>query len=528
MTIKLKYLSRLLLIFILLLSIFFRFYKLHDWLVFGMDQENEALIIQNIVQGKHFPLLGLSVGDTGLYRGPLFLYLFSIPTLLFSGNPLIGAMIASFLGVVTTFFIYKVGKSMMTEQIGLWSALFYAGSFLVSFYDRQFWNPSVIPLLSLMIGYICFRILNKEFRLFPFLALLFGIAIHSHFSILIFLPFIIYIIIIKRKSLTKKLIIISFMLFIITQLPLIFFDLRHNFQLTQSFLHLFQGKNTQEIYSMPLLDRSNLLISTTGRFFALPTASDLFTVSGQCRELLPFKRNPYPEVLLIAISGFTIFSIRCFKKGQLHIPRIVLHRFKSAKIIFVWIFLSATVFTVLYTRTLFEYYFIFLLPWLALVFGLSTDFIWHKKHGALLVTPIVFLFLILNISTLFNASYSYGYKDKKRAIEFVKQRLHTRNYTLEALGECPRFGGYRYLFEYYIGPPIHSYMDSYFAFLYPDKILDKKSEKIILLSMIDKRMSTELIKKWQEEKLRYLLKYNVDDHDQFGKIQVYILSNRQY
>ena len=64
---------------------------------------------------------------------------------------------------------------------------------------------------------------------------------------------------------------------------------------------------------------------------------------------------------------------------------------------------------------------------------------------------IIFIFLTLNLTALLSANYSYSYKDKVEAIKWAKKYITGKTYSVEALGECPRFGGYRYLLSYYVG-----------------------------------------------------------------------------
>lgn len=514
----------LLLIIILGLAFIFRFYRLNDWLIFGMDQENEALIIQNILSGKHFPAIGLSISDTGVYRGPFILYLFAIIQAIFRGNPIGGAVVASLLGIITTFTVYIVGKKMYSQRVGFFASFFYGSSFLISYYDRQFWNPSLIPLMSILIGFCIYRILKGNLRIIPFTFFLFGISLHAHISVMIFFPLIIMTLFKKRREIPVKFLILSLLLFLITQIPLIIFDLRHNFINTKAILSLFSGSKNAIIQHTSISERLILSASTLGRVVALPPEVDLFVESGQCKELLPFRKNPYPELIVLAIGGIGIFRVKFNRIKQLSDKNVPQIRDYTAKNVLFLIFLLTAGFILFYNRQLFEYYFLYLFPWISIVFGLSLDFMWQKEFGKFVAIPILFLFLILNLYSLYTASYSYSFKDKRDTINFVKNNLHTSSYTLEALGECPRFGGYRYLFEYYIGVPSTSYMDSYFAWLYPEKIKGKKAEKIVLLSMIDDRLQDSTLKKWQEEKLQFLMDHRIEAENRFGKIHIYILS----
>lgn len=506
-----------LLIAIISLSFFFRLYKIHDWLSWGMDQEYEAFLAKNIITLKHFPLIGVNASDTGLYLGPAFIYFAAIPFAIFGGNPLGWGITASLIGIFVTYLVYKVGKEMFSHVTGLFASFLYAGSFLMSFYDRQFWNPTLVPFFSLILGFLLFRILKKEVNKLIWLALVFGLAIQSHLSLLIFLPLILYVFLLKRKEIAPKILIWSCVLFLLTQLPLIIFELRHDLLNTRSVIKLVANRNSNVNLPSTWEERNSSLLSSLGRFFWVPAPVDFFTESGQCKELTSYKRNSYPESIILVFAGILIFGFWYFGKS----PK---NKNKHAGIIIGGLSILTFIFTEFYNRSFFEYYLLFLFPWLAIILGQSLAIIWHKKHGFLVVTAVVALFISLNLFTLFTAKYSFSYKDKISAINFVKSSLYGEKYSLEALGECPRFGGFRYLFEYKFTVPLHSYMDSYFAWLYPDMVKDNSSGRIVLLSLIDDRMRADLIAHWEIEKTRLLSSFNLVADRRFGKIHVLILS----
>jgi 4-amino-4-deoxy-L-arabinose transferase-like glycosyltransferase len=517
--------AKLALIIILILAIIFRFYNLPHWIIFGMDQENEALIMQNILRGFHFPAIGLSVGDTGLYRGPFFLYLYSIIQFLFSGNPLGGALFSSGLGVCTTFAVYYFGKKMFSRRIGIISSFLYATSFLVSFYERQFWNPSVIPLLSLFIGYFSYKILNNKVHLIPIVFFIIGMGSHAHFSILIFLPFILYICWTKRKKISRRLFILTCILFLITQSSVIFFDIRHNFLNTKTFITLFFHNVNNVTIHTSLFDRFQMFFTTIARFIAIPPFADLFVESGQCKELLGIRKNPYPEVLCLSMVGLGLFMYKVIKSSTNVSKRIHLTRYIIGIKMTALLFIISCMFLSLYDRTIFEYYFLYLLPWLAIIFGLALDFIWMKKFGNYIVYIVLTMTFIMNITTLFTSKYSFDYENKMKVIQYVKQNIGIQaHYSLEAIGDCPRFGGYRYLFEQFFTIPTTSYMDSYFDWLYSDKLVKSKPDYVVLLSMIDPREENKTnIMKFQEEKMNFLANYSKVSQKQIENVQVYIL-----
>ena len=153
--------------------------------------------------------------------------------------------------------------------------------------------------------------------------------------------------------------------------------------------------------------------------------------------------------------------------------------------------------------------------------------IWQKDHGQPLVIIFIFFFLMMNLITLFTAGHSYSHRKKIAVVDFTKKYVTGGNYNLEALGECPRFAGWRYLFEYYHHRPNSSYMDSYFGWLYQDKNETSPAEKIVLLSMIDPRSSNNSIETWQKEKISFLSRYSVITQKLIDNIHVFILAPKK-
>ena len=499
---------RFLLVFVLILAFIFRFYKLHDWLIFGMDQENELFIIQNIVKNSHFPAIGLSAGDTGVYRGPFFLYLSVIPFILFKGNPIGGSLTASLIGVFVTYFIFLIAKKMFNRKVGIIAAFLYSSSFLAAFYDRQFWNPVFAPLLSLCLGYLIFKILKGQTRLFPWLILFFGISTHSHLSLLVFSPLIIFAAYVRRKQLTKKIILFSLSFLILSQSTLIFFDMRHGFQNTRKIISLISGKKDSNRKPSSAIERTGLFLTTIGRFYWTGAAPDLFVESGQCSELQEYRKIP---PIPITIMVFFLLAVSVLK--------IRSHSKESSEVI-VGVFMVTVLSVLFFGRQMFEYQWGYFFPWLSIMLSLPLVYFW-ERNGKIFVTVFLSIFFFLNILTLFSAKYSYSYKDKILALSFAKGEIKGKSYSLEALGECGRFGGYRYLSEYLIGKaPLHSYMDSYFGWLYKEQVSLEKPEIEIIFSLIDPRDTKSTVSRWEQEKTMVMKDNKVLFQKRFDKIQV--------
>ncbi|MBI2617093.1 glycosyltransferase family 39 protein [Candidatus Gottesmanbacteria bacterium] len=514
--------KKLWLLFLLGASLLFRFYNFQSFLFFGMDQEYEAFIVKNIVSFRHFPLIGVNASDTGLYLGPAFIYFAAIPFALFDGNPVGWGITASILGVLTTYLIFHVGRSLFSERVGFIGALLYGCSFLASYYDRNFWNPTPIPLLSVLMGYILVKFSTNTYKYLLLLALVFGLGIQSHLSFVVFAPLIFLVLWSKRKHISQKAALLSIGIFLALQLSIILFDLRHNFTNTRALVHLIIQTSPGNSIST-LSDRLGIFVSSLGRFLWMPASSDMFVETGQCKELSAIQRIAPPEIWTISLLSlgvflFLFFQMRRNRRQQLFGRLEYLFCVHIYRILFI-----TGIVLFLFTRRFYEYYLLYFFPYFALILAYLLDRIWKKKEGK--VAGIVFLtiFIVQNSITLFTSYSSYSYQEKIAALSYVRAYIGDSTYSLEAVGECPRFGGYRYLSEYTIGTPVSSYMDSYFAWLYRSSLKKESPQYTVLLSLIDSRGKNEDIAKWQERKYQFLSNYTVLSRERFRSIHVFIL-----
>jgi len=292
--------------------------------------------------------------------------------------------------------------------------------------------------------------------------------------------------------------------------------LRHGFINTKAFLNVFNSNKVEQTVNSTLAERGKVFINYFGRFIWLPPKPDLFVEEGLCRELSSTRKNAYPEMAILAllILAFFIYTNQKSRRDD---------NSKASRIVS-GIFISSLLAVFFYNRSFQEYYLSLLTPFLAVVLAVVAELFWQKKSLQPYVFSFFCLFLTFNLITLFSADNSYSIPEKKETIQFVKNNLQGANYSLEALGDCPRFAGWRYLFEYYYARPATSYMDSYFGWLYQDKNIQKSPVNTVLLSMIDPRADYGSIERWQEEKIRYLNNYIVLAQDTSDNIHVFILA----
>jgi len=238
--------------FVLIVSAFFRFYRLEDFATFLGDQGRDAIVMKRIVTLEHFPAIGAPSSLGQIYLGPFYYYLVSPFLLLFNFNP-VGPVFAvallSFLGILAAFVAIKKEVSDLTALIFLFLTLF---SFVNIQSSRFSWNPNMLPIFSFFTLYFFYKAFTTESRLFVFLAgafLAFSFQLH-HLAFSLVIPMVLWYLLLFSRTLKNKikqdikqfiLFTASFLLF---SLPLILFELKHNFLNFRNLLTLISEGNT--------------------------------------------------------------------------------------------------------------------------------------------------------------------------------------------------------------------------------------------------------------------------------------------
>lgn len=116
----------ILLLLIIFLAAFLRLYKIDQYMVFLGDQGRDALIVKDMVDIHHFPLIGPPTSVGNIYLGPLYYYMMFVPMALFGLNPVATSVMVALIGVMTVITIYYLGKIWFGRVAGLMSSFLYA------------------------------------------------------------------------------------------------------------------------------------------------------------------------------------------------------------------------------------------------------------------------------------------------------------------------------------------------------------------------------------------------------------------
>ncbi len=356
--IKLKnlFLSNWLLISILILGAFFRLYNIGGYMEFLGDQGRDVYIIRDFLKNGNLFFIGPQTSIGNMYLGPWFYY-FIAPSLFISNfNPVGPAVFIALVNIFTIFLVYFVGNKWFNRPTGLIAAFLFAISPVVIKYSNFIWNPNIMPVFALLFIYFFFEaIIQHRYKLFLYASLSFIMVINSHYLGLALLPlpglcwlyFLINFIHSKSKYLKPFVIntLLAALIFLISLIPQILFDVKHNGQNINALIHFFTYRETT-VNIKP--------------YKAIPQLPSIFT---QINTDLISGRQIIPGIIISAI--FILLVVFYLFKNKT--------KNKSLLIVLGWYFFGL-VSLALYKQHLYAHYFGFLFPSVFLLIG----FLIHK------------------------------------------------------------------------------------------------------------------------------------------------------
>ncbi|MDO8341204.1 MAG: glycosyltransferase family 39 protein [Candidatus Woesebacteria bacterium] len=221
----------LLILIILLFAFILRIYRIGDLLDFHYDQGRDALIIWELIKNHKFFLIGPVTGLEGIFLGPFYYYLIAPFYLIGHGNPAIPSIFLSFLVTISLYFLYKSGEEIGGKATGFIALLIGSFSNYLILSSRWLSNPTPIYLTSILIFYLMIKIIKEKDNKPIFWILMFllvGVSFHFELASAIFyLPILLIFSFWQKKKLNKLTIVLSLSLLIITFLPQVIFNFRH-------------------------------------------------------------------------------------------------------------------------------------------------------------------------------------------------------------------------------------------------------------------------------------------------------------
>lgn len=421
-------LSIVLLTILILVSVFFRFWHIRDYIVFLGDEGRDMIVMRNIFVNGDIPFLGPTASVGGFYLGPIY-YWMAAPFLWLSNYDPVGpAYFVAAIGVLTVLLLFKFLK----DTVGLWPAFFasilYATAPLIVRYSRSSWNPNPLPFFALlMIYFLYLGISKKHLKYFIFAGAAFGVSIQLHY-LAATLALVGALIVISCVNFKKwpVVFIVTLSGAMITFSPFLIFEARHNFPNFRTILEF--------------VGRGNVGYKSANLAYLTFDIGNIFL-----EEISRVVETAYTKIsFLILLAGCLWGFIKTWRDNQV---RIIF----SVSLIY---FIAGLIFLRLYTGQIYDYYFGFMFPAPFLVLGLVFYQLWQKN---LLKSVVIIVFLLLLAVFLKNGFYKSPpnklIDQTAQIADLVLEKADNKPYNFALISESNSDHAYRYFLEVRECPP---------------------------------------------------------------------------
>ncbi len=251
-----KKLNIWILIIILVGLIFRLFISSGNNFIFNMDNARDMVDVREMVVLGKLRLIGQTTAIDGVYYGPLWYYMLSAPFILSGGNPYASILMEIFLwGLGGYFLLWLVNKfygKLATFTVG---CIWVASNFILLGSQYAF-NPNPILFLTPIFIFCLWKYIETGKWIFNiFIWALAGAFLQFEVAVGIFMPIIIILTLIfsgKSSYLKEKKFYLGPIVFFLTLLPQIIFDLRHNFFIIKA-LFTYKSGSHGEVGIIPVL-----------------------------------------------------------------------------------------------------------------------------------------------------------------------------------------------------------------------------------------------------------------------------------
>lgn len=396
-------------------AILLRLYLLPERTSFDADQEELAFKAKEILSGDPV-LLGQKTSLGGFSIGPGFSYIWAFFSFFLKGNPIAGTYASVSLGLLFIVGIYIVGRKIFSEKVGLTLSLIVAFSSCLIAWDQSPWAPSLFYVSELIIFYGIY-ISRKNYAGLPLTALGLLLAFQSHFAVfLLVIPIAIYLFIYKPVVNTKVL-IFTILILLVGIIPLLIYDLIHNFV------------NFGRLVSVFSLGISGEAPSRLKLIYTLVQNSiNIIAIS------MPIVLRYVIFIFLITIAFFGVVKDK--KRRRL--------------VILSFIFLFVPLFEFMFYRSGFSEYYLMtaVVPFLFIL-----GYIFNKIKSRALIVLILVIFLIPNLIAFCNFQKPVNLGAKEKIIQKILEMKGFSGYGVSLSTEPGYNFGYSYLFDYYKATP---------------------------------------------------------------------------
>ena len=437
---------------------FLRFYRLSELMAFIGDFGWYYLSARDFLLTGNIPLVGIPSSVPILSQGAIFTWLLAGTLKLFNFNPVSGAYLTSFLGVISTFLTFKLVSEWFGKRVGLIACLITATSPFMVEIDRLPFVVGPIYLLTLFAAWSFTQINKKNSKHFFFLGLWLAILYQFELAGFILLPIIILAFLWNKIQIKRKQILRFILGGLVGLLPFIIYDLQKGVYLqTLGFLGWFATKIFEGFTS----------IFTGGRNVVPFTPF----VSFLQRFIYPNSDN-----FALAIISFAIlFFLNKFKKQKKSVF--------ANKFILLWLFITILGFFIrgVFSEAYMPLTYLPIIVIMSLLFNFLIEKL--KRAGFIILTIIIVgnIWFLLNNNFISEKRDYITFKQRLETVDFIIEDTKNENFDLVFRGPGYMFHSadnhYQYLLWWKGNEPVKNSEKSYAIFEYPYSSL-KKFEKV--------------------------------------------------
>lgn len=235
------------LILILFLALFLRLPPvLQDYFPFVFDMGRDMVWVRDMVTLRRPYLIGPWSSIAGVYFGPAWYYLLTIPFLLTNGDPRGSVFLVLFLNLLTIYLAFVFGKKIQGRRFGLLLAFLLTICPIMINISGFAFHANLLPFTNLLFIYSLYQVLGGEKKFLMLAALMTSLNFHFEPATAIFttLTLLVFLILqFKKQKLKIKELVLPLIIFALPFTPQVIFELRHDFLQSRALLSYFKGEN---------------------------------------------------------------------------------------------------------------------------------------------------------------------------------------------------------------------------------------------------------------------------------------------
>jgi len=347
---------------------------------FTPDQARDMVLSRDVVNFHKLILIGARSGVDGIFHGPLWIYMLSIPFAIFNGDP----QKVSYFYIFFSLIIVLSGFVAAYKLYNKWTALLLliVLSFSSGLYSIVSLTTEAHGLFLIMVGYLLSMLLFIRGKDKAIIAavLLAGLAFNFQAAFAIFLlPYTVLTALVLRRSIFKvKNLVLYVLVYVGSLIFLILFELRHQFLETHAVLKmLFSPATLKPIKGYE--QYGNLLFRIQDRLIGIANVPNSFLA----------KQDLFLYVLVVLAIALA-FYLLLKKKNYAYLKEFI---FLLAFPIFVYLLY------IIYPLPIWGHYTFAILIVAAFLFVLSALVIWKETAGKVIITAFVLYTAYLTVGS---------------------------------------------------------------------------------------------------------------------------------